>query len=133
MFVIESMGGSMMSTFKAQSLVETSFSNDRRRFDMTFVDAGGERHTISLPSCVASDLVPVIQSLAADSRLPAAADFTRIPQQFEVGCAEGERMVLVRFDGEVPYGLGVEIAEALSRELQEQSDRVLLLGRPELH
>jgi hypothetical protein len=133
MFVIEPMGGLMTSTFKAQTLVETRVSEDRRRFEMTFVDAAGERHTVSIPSSVAVDLVPVLESLAANRMHPAGPDFTRIPHQFEVGHAVAERMVLVRFDGEAPYGLGVEIAEALGRELQEQSDQVSLFRRPELH
>jgi hypothetical protein len=123
----------MMSTFKAHTLVETSVSEDRRRVEMTFVDAGGEKHALSIPSSVAADLVPVLESLAAYRKHAGGPDFTRMPQQFEVGFAAAERMVLVRFDGEAPYGLGVEDAEALGRELQEQSDRVALFRRPELH
>jgi hypothetical protein len=123
----------MTSTFTAQTLVETSVSEDRSRFEMTFIDACGSRHTMSIPSGVAIDLIPVLEQLAAERKQPRGPDFTRIPQQFEVGCAPAERMVLVRFDGEAPYGLGLEIAEALGRELQEQSETVSLSKRPALH
>lgn len=123
----------MMSTITAQTLVETGVSDDRHRFELTFVDAHGEKHTLSLPTRVAADLIPVLESLAGNSAKATGLDFTRIPHEFEVGYAAAERMVLIRFDGEAPYGLGAEVAEALGRELQEQSDRVAHLRRPELH
>jgi hypothetical protein len=131
--VIEPMGGLMMSTITAQTLVETGVTEDRHRFELTFVDAHGEKHTISIPSRMAVDLIPILESLAGGRSEVAGPDFTRIPQEFEVGYAVAERMVLIRFDGEAPYGLGAEIAEALGRELQEQSDRVALFRRPALH
>ena len=42
-------------------------------------------------------------------------------------------MVLLRFDKEAPYAIGVEDAEALGRELQEQSEQVSLMRHPALH
>jgi hypothetical protein len=122
----------MMSTITAQTLVATGISDDRHRLELTFVDAHGEKHTLSIPSRVAVDLVPVLESLAGRGEA-SGLDFTRIPHEFEVGYAVAERMVLIRFDGEAPYGLGADVAEALGRELQEQSDHVALLRRPELH
>ncbi len=133
MLVVEPMGGLMMSTITAQTLVETSVTDDRHRFELTFVDARGEKHTVSIPSRMAVDLIPVLELLAGTNSDAAGPDFTRIPQEFEVGYALAERMVLIRFDGEAPYGLGVEVAEALGRELQEQSDQVSVLRRPALH
>ena len=50
-----------MSKFVAQSLVETKTSADRRRFELTFVDADGRKQTVSLPVGVAADLVPVLK------------------------------------------------------------------------
>jgi hypothetical protein len=133
MAVVKPMGGLMMSTITAHTLVETSVTDDRHRFELTFVDARGEKHTVSIPSRMAVDLIPVLESLAGSNSDVAGPDFTRIPQEFEVGYAQAERMVLIRFDGEAPYGLGVEVAEALGRELQEQSDQVSVLQRPALH
>ena len=51
----------------------------------------------------------------------------------EVGHAVAEHMVLLRFDKEPPYAIGVEAAEALGRELQEQSEHVSLMRRPVVH
>ncbi len=53
-----------MSKFVAQSLAETGTSEDRRRFELTFVDALGRKQTISVPIGIAADLVPVLNSLA---------------------------------------------------------------------
>ena len=55
----------MMTTFVAHSLTETRITDDQCRFEMTFVDARGERHAISIPSGIAADLVPVLEALVA--------------------------------------------------------------------
>jgi hypothetical protein len=99
---------------------------------MTFVDAAGQRHKISIPFTIAADLIPVLESAAADRRSD-GGDLTRLPRTFAVGHAVAERMVLLRFDEEPPYAIGVETAEALWRELQEQSERVSLMRRPAVH
>ena len=142
-----------MDTILAQTLCESSITEDRSRFEMTFVDAGGERHKISIPFTIAADLIPVFETLAGDrnageEEAPAAevvgdggvggrnaggADFTRLPREFAVGHAIAEHMVLLRFDKEAPYAIGIEAAEALGRELQEQSERVSLMRRPAMH
>jgi hypothetical protein len=125
-------GGLAMNTFLAQTLCESTITEDRSRFEMTFVDAGGQRHKISIPFTIAADLIPVLESAAADKRSD-GGDLTRLPRTFAVGHAVAERMVLVRFDKEPPYAIGVEDAEALGRELQEQSEHVSLMRRPSTH
>ena len=121
-----------MNTFLAQTLCESTITEDRSRFEMTFVDAGGQRHKISIPFTIAADLIPVLEFVAADCNAE-KGDLTRLPRAFAVGRAVAERMVLLRFDQEAPYAIGVEVAEALSRELQEQSEQVSLMRRPALH
>jgi hypothetical protein len=121
-----------MSTFLAQTLCESTITEDRSRFEMTFVDAAGQRHKISIPFAIAADLIPVLESAAADGRSD-GGDLTRIPRTFAVGHAVAERMVLVRFDREPPYAIGAEDAGALGRELQEQSERLSLMRRPAIH
>ena len=121
-----------MDTILAQTLCESSITEDRSRFEMIFVDAGGERHKISIPFTIAADLIPVFETVAGD-RSAGGADFTRLPREFAVGHAIAEHMVLLRFDKEAPYAIGVEAAEALGRELQEQSERVSLMRRPVMH
>jgi len=113
----------MADTFMAQSLVETRALNDERRFEMTFVDASGERQSISLPVCVAADLVPVLQSLAAGSANPATR-FTKMPKSAAVGSARHARLVLIRFDDDPPYALGIDEAEHLWREVREEAEHV---------
>ena len=63
-------GTGCLITFMAQSLTETRAKDDERRFEMTFVDASGQKQTISLPVAVAADLVPVLQSLSAGQAMP---------------------------------------------------------------
>jgi hypothetical protein len=120
----------MSARFVAQSLVQTAVSGDRRRFEMTFVDAHGSKQTITLPVAVAADLVPVLSSLA--DAAGGRAQFTKIPKQWAVGAAERERLVLIRFDDDPPYGLDLKVAETLWREMREETENVALLKAPAL-
>jgi hypothetical protein len=119
----------MPDTFMAQSLVETRATNDERRFEMTFVDASGVRQTISLPVGVAADLVPVLQSLSAGRGNPAMR-FTKMPKSAAVGSARHERLVLIRFDDDPPYALGIDEAEHLWREVREEAEQVSHMKAP---
>jgi hypothetical protein len=110
----------MTDTFMALSLVQTSAKNERR-FEMVFVDATGQKLTISLPVDVAADLVPVMQSLSAGlSSVP----FTKMPKSTAVGSARHEQLVLVRFDDDPPYALNLDEAENLWRGLREEAEQV---------
>ena len=55
-----------MTTFLTSTIIETAKTDDNR-LEMTFVDAGGKRYTVSIPSAVAADLVPLLEHLAAES------------------------------------------------------------------
>jgi hypothetical protein len=122
-----------MNTFRARTLTETTTTEDKRRFEMTFVDAGGQSFTISIPSDVAADLIPILESVAGNEKRAGAAEFTRLPKECAVGRAIGERMVLLRFDEEPPYAIGPEVAEVLGRELQDQGEQLSALRRPALN
>jgi hypothetical protein len=93
----------MPESFAAQSLVETKASEDRRSFELTFVDAKGKTHTLSLPVGVAADLVPVLNSLAESVGGATGATFTKMPRQWAVGTAQHERLVLL-LDDDLPKG-----------------------------
>ncbi len=121
-----------MNSFLAQTLCESVLTEDRSHFEMTFIDASGDRHKISIPIDIVADLIPVLESVAA-VRKTEGPELARFPREFAVGHAVAERMVLVRFDTEPPYAIGVEVAEALARELQEQSEQVSLMRRPTMH
>jgi hypothetical protein len=121
-----------MDTFLAQTLCESSITEDRSRFEMIFIDASGHKHKISIPFTIAADLIPVLES-AKGNRGSDGCEFTRMPREFSVGFAAAERMVLLRFDRESPYAMDAETAEALGRELQEQGEQVGLMRRPSRH
>ena len=119
-----------MSKFVAQSLAETKTSEDRRRFELTFVDARGETQTVSLPIGIAADLVPVLNTLTEGLAGAQSAKFTKMPKQWAVGTAQHERLVLLKFDDDPPYGLDLKVAETLWREMREETESVSLLKAP---
>jgi hypothetical protein len=121
-----------MTRFLASTLTETTATEDRRRFEMTFVDAAGRRSTLSIPCTLAADLIPILAQVAA-AGAAGAGDLTRLPSSCVVGRAEQERKVLLRFDDEPAYAISLEAAEALSQELREQSEALSYCARPALH
>jgi hypothetical protein len=122
-----------MKTFCATTLTETIVSPDKRRFQLTFVDADGREHAVSIPSAIAADLVPVLEAVAASQPRVAGGEMTRLPKTCAVGHARGDRMVLLRFDDEAPYAIELEVAQALAEQLQEQSAELSDTARPVLH
>jgi hypothetical protein len=120
----------MGDRFLAQTLVETSVGDDKRRLEMTFVDAGGQRHTLSVPVGLAADLADVLRSLATRANGSGEPQFTRLPKQLAVASAKHERLVLLRFDDEPPYGFGLDEAENLWRGLREEAATVSRLKSP---
>jgi hypothetical protein len=122
-----------MKTFLATTLTETTVSKDRRRFELTFVDADGQQFAISIPCAIASDLVPALEAVAASQPQCGGGELTRLPKTCAVGHATADRMVLLRFDDEAPYAIDLEVAQALAEQLQEQSAELSETARPVLH
>jgi hypothetical protein len=122
----------MLDKFVAQSLIETGTSGDKRRLELTFIDARGSRQTLSLPRGVAADLVPVLKSLAAGTGETGGPTFTKLPKQWAVGRAAHERLVLIKFDDDPPYALGLEEAEGLIDKLRQESEGLSRRMRPAL-
>jgi hypothetical protein len=120
----------MPGKFLAESLAETRTSEGGRRVELTFVDATGTRQTLSLASRIAAELVPVIESLCPDGAN--GPQFTKRPKHCSVGRARYERLVLIKFDDDPPYGLDVEDAEALWRGVCEETESVSLIKQPAL-
>ena len=116
----------MSERFAAQSLVQTKTSEDRRAFELTFVNARCDKHTLSLPIDIAADLAPVLGLLAQSVGGANGAKFTKIPKQWAVGTARHERLVLLKFDDDPPYALDPEVAETLWREVREEAEAVSL-------
>lgn len=121
----------MQGKFVAQSLTETRISEDQRRFELTFAALGGTKHVVSIPACVAVDLVPVLTSLAAQLD-EGGARLTRMPKQCAVSHATHERLVMIKFDEEPAYALGLQDAEVLWREIREETESVSRSRQPAL-
>jgi hypothetical protein len=121
----------MSKQFGAQSLVETRVSNDRRCLELTFADAAGERHMLSLPMSLAVDLAPVLLSLAKNSAA-VGARLTKVPSAFSVGHATHQRLVLIKFDDDPPYALKLDDARMLSRQLSDESETAACRKAPAL-
>jgi hypothetical protein len=122
----------MSEGFAAQSLVESRTSQDKRRLELTFIGNSGEKHTISLPVDVAADLAPVLSALAERMGRAAGAKFTKMPRRWAVGTAKHERLVLLQFDDDPPYGLDLEVAETLWREVREGHETISRQKAPAL-
>src|SRR5262249_19005300 len=124
-------GGVMGEHFAAQSLVQTKASEDRRRFELTFVDAEGREQVVSLPTRIAAGLVPGLESLLGAGG-PRGGRFARIPRQDAVGTARHERLVLIKFDDDPPYGLDLSVAKTLWREVRKEAESVARQKAPAL-
>lgn len=122
----------MLDKFNAQSLVETNATGDRTAFELTFVDAKGARHTLALSRGVAKDLVPVLQSLTASKAETVDVALTKMPKSCKVGHATHARLVLIKFDDDPPYAIGLDDARSLWRDVREQSETVSRRKRPTL-
>jgi hypothetical protein len=118
----------MARTFRAQSLAQTKTSKDQRSFEMTFVDAAGAKRTISMPVQMAADLVPVLSALADGATRSSRPQFTKVPKEWAVGRAQHGGWCL-KFDEDLPYGLAIDDAANLWREVRGSRDR-LLMGEP---
>lgn len=117
-----------MSDLIAQTLVETK-STDRNGLRLTFADAKGDQHSITLPARVAADLAPVLAAMAGDAS-QTGPRFTRSPKALAVGRAEHERLVLLKFDDDPPYALDPDRAEDLWREMREETEVVASMKAP---
>jgi hypothetical protein len=117
-------GAIMLDKFNAQSLVETQATLDRTGFELTFVDAKGARHTLRLSRGVAKELVPVLQSLTDNKEDATTGGLTKLPKTCQVGHATYERLVLIKFDDDPPYAIGLEDARSLWRDLRQESQTV---------
>ena len=95
--------------------------------------ADGQHYAISIPSAIAADLVPVLESVAASQPQFGAGEMTRLPKTCAVGHAKGDRLLLLRFDNKAPYAIALEVAQALAQQLHEQSAELSETARPALH
>jgi hypothetical protein len=92
----------------------------------------GNWKQFTMPVVVAADLVPVLASLAEGVDGTSATRFTKMPRQWAVGTARHERLVLIKFDDDPPYGLAPDVAETLWREVRDGTEAVSQQKAPAL-
>ncbi len=85
-----------------------------------------------MPVGVASDLASVLESLGEIAEPRGAAEFTKLPREWAVGTARHERLVLIKFDDDPPYGLDPDVAETLWRMVREETESVARRKAPAL-
>jgi hypothetical protein len=116
-------GGVQMSNkLMIESLVRTEKVTDSRRIEVVLSDIDGGRHTLSLSASTAAHLAAALRGYGSAGHRD--ADATKLPRQFAVGRGRYERLVLVRFEDDVPYGLDVREAAELGHALIEESEMV---------
>ena len=120
-----------MTTFLTSTIIEIAKTDDNR-LETTFVDTDGKRYNVNIPSAIAAVLVPLLERVAAEEART-LAEMPRLPKACEVGHAVRDRKVLLRFDNEPPYAIGLEAAAALGRALQEETELALSASSPVLH
>ena len=123
----------MAHTFAAETLVETKIRGDAGRFDMTFIDSSGTRHTLSLTKRLAAELAPVLLALAASLPARGGRHLTRSPERWKVGHGVHEPVVLIRFDDEPAYSLIASEAAKFWREVRAHTDTVSQIKEPCVH
>jgi hypothetical protein len=74
----------------------------------------------------------VLSALAERLSGNRTATFTKMPKQWAVGTAKHERLVLLKFDDDPPYGFDLDVAESLWREMREETENVSVMKAPAL-
>lgn len=119
----------MATKFTSRVIVRTERSADGRTLDVTLGDGLGEHSTISLNAESAACLAKVLEGF--DGRPPnAAMTQTKFPRNFAVGHGRHDRVVLVRFEDDTPYGLDADQAAELASALAEEAEDVSMLPMP---
>ncbi len=110
----------MTDKFIAAAITRTQNAADTERIEITFADAKGNLHTVSITAATACSLSSTLGDFAVTSRFDGAVA-TKMPREFAVGSGRFEQVVLVRFEDDIPYGLQAVQAAQLGRALVEQA------------
>ena len=113
--------------FNAQLLIETAAKSQAQTFEMTFVDAEGNRLVVSLPVRVAADaLAPVLHTLSnATKRLPGQPTFSKNVARWRVGRSNETPQVLFQMNDDALYGMHVDDARKFSQQIREETEIVV--------
>jgi hypothetical protein len=115
-------GVTMAAEFVAETIMSTLNATDKKRLEMTFCDAHGRLQTVSINSLTAGSLSRVLEEFAVSHSHSSGPVATKMPKDFAVGVGRHERVVLIRFEDDAPYGLEITQAAELGRVLVEQAE-----------
>ena len=106
----------MTGKFSANSIVRTRTSGGGNSLEITLADQAGRPHTVSIARDLAHSLAGALEEFARMG--PGAASIsTKMPKTFAVGTGRYERVVLLRFEDDIPYGLDADQAAELGHAL----------------
>ncbi len=107
-----------MKTLAATTIVRTE-RGEKGGLALTLADAGGHTSSVTLTG----DLVSVLAGLLSEHSTIAAGSttLTRMPSDFAVGTSLNDRVVLVRFENDIAYGLTPELAADLGYALIDEA------------
>jgi hypothetical protein len=115
----------MVDTFSAEMITRSELDKETSRLEITVADPAGGLQSLSLGPDAISALVEIVGGLAG-STFNNTERLTKIPKRYAVGHGRHEPVVMLRFEDEPAYGLGVtqaaDLAEALLEEAEAVSD-----------
>ena len=116
----------MMEPFAAQSIVTTRGGSAADRLAITLADATGRHWTVSLGPETATALARVLEEFARCAKATSGSPLspTKMPSGFAIGAGRFERIVLVRFEDDVPYGLAADEARRLGEALIAEAEQL---------
>lgn len=115
--------------FVSRMIVRTERSADGRTIEVTLGDGFGALSTITLNADSAACLAKVLTEFDGRSQNGGLTQ-TKFPRRFAVGHGRNDRVVLVRFEDDTPYGLDAEQAAELGSALVEEAEDMSLMPAP---
>lgn len=118
--------------FNAQLLIDAAAKDQAHSFEMTFVDAEGNRLIVGLPLRVAADaLIPILHALSnSTKRLPGQPSFSKSVVRWRVGRSNETPQILFQMNDDILYGMHVDDAKRFSRQLKDEAE--IIARRPKL-
>jgi len=107
----------MGDAFVAEKARLSEAKEDSLNLRVTLVDEAGAACLLSLSPTAVTELAQILKGHIAGQR---HGELTRMPSEFSIGYGRYERLVLLRFEDDVAYGLAPELASELAEALSEE-------------
>lgn len=112
--------GPTAAILKIEALTAHTVDSTAGRLAMTLADDVAQQTTLSLTPEVAGTLAQLMTDFARSGQ-PCGPQATKMPEDFAIGVARYEPIILVQFENDVPYGLTAEQAQRLGKALIAQA------------